>query len=420
MTKTGNKTTENKNENNKNKPSVEIQYEKKMTTNDNNNTTMIVDNDKNNPTTTIIIKPNTTIKTTNNNPFGKATKKKNPTNNNTNINNDDNNINKMTTTNNPTNNDPTNNEQKKATKHKTSWNIIVNPTKSAEQISTRRIVGGLLQAIKHKHLKTWMTTHPNHPYDPKEQGITDPNMIPTNKKEAEKYIEAIRTTKHGKLLFRLTFVSDVPMEEIIYDINFRKWLKSQKINMEISELKTPMPHYVGFFDTPLPETKKAKLMKARLDKLYNNRNLPFQIVLAPVYVDGHNNTTKFYMAVADETNVEAVKLMFKSCFALTNHHFFPLDQYLSLHRQQKVKLIQQQNYYYATHRTILINGFTDENPPIDMEPAAGTTMMAEMNTTTTSVNTNLSSNQYQILAEDHENEDKELDKTFDNNAENNC
>jgi hypothetical protein len=49
------------------------------------------------------------------------------------------------------------------------------------------------------------------------------------------------------------------MEDIIYDINFRKWLKSQKIKMEILSLTTPTPHYAGFFDTPIPEMKKQYL-----------------------------------------------------------------------------------------------------------------------------------------------------------------
>jgi hypothetical protein len=156
--------------------------------------------------------------------------------------------------NNTTNtNDNTTDKQKlnksNAAKEITSkWNSTVKPTAMNEELNIKLIVEGILQAIQMLHPQAWINAT-----DGSTDGILNINELPPNKNELAKYVEDIGTTYLGKVTFRLTFTTNIPMEEIVFDKTFKQWLRDQKMFMEISELPHANPLYVGFLDIPLPE-----------------------------------------------------------------------------------------------------------------------------------------------------------------------
>jgi hypothetical protein len=325
--------------------------------------------------------------------------------------------NKATNTKNPTgqqinninNNDNTMDKQQlnKANAAKdimSKWNITVKPTAMNEEINIKLIVEGILQAVQLLHPPAWINATDGSP-----DGILNINELPPNKNDLNKYVEDIRTTYLGKVTFRLTFTTNIPMEEIVFDKTFKQWLRDQKMFMEISELQHANPLYVGFLDTPLPEHRKLPLMKARFDNAYPTEKGKFQVVLAPISIDGQNYTSTFYMIVCNQPDLEHYQLLFQNAEEKTGHVFFPWNQFQSCKKSQKIEVVKQQQYYYATHRTTLLYNFTDANPPIKTTAKIGITP-----TTTNNEKPIITNNQYDVLSESMEQEEAALQTDMGN------
>jgi hypothetical protein len=206
----------------------------------------------------------------------------------------------------------------------------------------------VLQAVQFTNSKSWIKvnelTRQTDTKDPK-NGIYDVKDIPDSKEGAARFIEVVRKTTTGKITFRIQFVREVPMETIIYNTNFKKLLNSEKLQMEISELKSPKIHYIGFLDTPLPENRKIPLMKARFVKAYQKETGKYQITIVRVAIDGTNNTSSFYMIVCNPPDVKCYRKLFQKSDTETGNMFYPWNQFQTCKRSQKLELIRQQQHY---------------------------------------------------------------------------
>jgi hypothetical protein len=271
--------------------------------------------------------------------------------------------------NNNNNNQPKNNDIKKldptkaATKLESKWNIAVQPTTMNEELNVVVIVEGILQAIQVLHPTGWIKAN-----DGTNKGIYNINELPSTIKEANSFIEGLRKSKYGKLMFRITIVTDIKMDSIVYDKTFKQWLRNQKIHMDVSELETTNPQYVGFIDTPLPEYRKINLMKARFNKNYPTEKGRYQVILAPIIIDGQNYSSTFYMIVSDKFDVNYYQQLFLNTNETIGANFYPWNQFEACTKNQKIEIVKQQNTYYAMYKTTLIYNFSDENPPIKLQP----------------------------------------------------
>jgi hypothetical protein len=201
-----------------------------------------------------------------------------------------------------------------------------------EEISINIIVEGILQAVQMLHPQAWLNAN-----NGSDKGILNTGELPKTTEEANKYIEGIKKSRLGKVTFRLQFTTDTPMDTIVHDPTFKQWLRNQKIFMEISELTDPNPQYVGFLDTPLPENRKLPLMKARFQKAYPSEQGKYQIILAPISIDGQNYTSTFYMIVCNQPDIEYYQEFFADAEEATGHTFYPWNQFQTCKNHNKLK-----------------------------------------------------------------------------------
>jgi hypothetical protein len=171
-----------------------------------------------------------------------------------------------------------------ATKYATRWNITVTPNSTNNTIDIQQVLIGILQALQYIEPTTWIKQHGNTIFNGK--GIFNIKDIPTTKEEGALFMEDMRKSKQGKIIFCLQIITNTMTKEIIYSPQFKTWLKEQRIYMEISELELPNPQYVGFLDTPIPELRKLPLMKKRFQNAYPEESGQYQIVLALIHIDG--------------------------------------------------------------------------------------------------------------------------------------
>ena len=139
------------------------------------------------------------------------------------------------------------------------------------------------------------------------------------------FVEAERFGPGRKVLFRLHFTTDTPMNEIIQTHHFQQLTKTQNLKMTISELPTPTPRFVGFFDEPLPTDDRISLINARIEKAYKNKILfKYQTQVYHLRVDDPIQVSApFYLILADKDDLNRIRETFEDSAKKIGTAFLP-------------------------------------------------------------------------------------------------
>jgi hypothetical protein len=243
-------------------------------------------------------------------------------------------------------------------KIESAWTCTITPSQRNEKLNVRKIAGGILEAMHHMDKKIALKIFGND--QPEGKDITSSKDMPQTEKDINRYIEDPRMTGGNRLTFRLHLRSEQPVTSVISQQSFRRWMKSQKILMYQSKLKTTKPMYVGFIPEAHPEYKKIEFLEQRVAIILDDKALNFQITVAPIFVDGKSNSTSIYMILADKTDALKIRSKFEDYDHIIPD-FIPWDQYEDLPREKKLNIILTQQNLNLHQRSRVVSGFTNED-----------------------------------------------------------
>jgi hypothetical protein len=252
-------------------------------------------------------------------------------------------------------------------KHTTAWTCNIAARDNNLRAEVTPFLQGLIKALMFIHPPAWIKPHPN--ATKTDLKITTENDVIALADWQNEFAEDWHYAKNNKLTTRIHIVTDMPMEDIKNVPMFANWLKQQKIQMTVSELKTARPMYAGFFKDTLAETKRLKLFKTLLDTVYEPQDLfDYQIVVRTLYLDNSRLSAQFFLVLASFENVTTVRKTFESCKETIGIEFYPWNQYANLEPLQKGHILSIQREIQDTYRCAVIGGFTDSNPTMRLQP----------------------------------------------------
>jgi hypothetical protein len=321
-----------------------------------------------------------------------------------------------------------------ASKQTTAWTCTIAPRKDNARAEVTPFLKGFIKALMFVHPPAWIKTHPASTET--ELKITDENDVTKHADNIDHFAEDWHYIKNNKLILRLHIVTDMPMHEIANVPMFANWLKQQKIQLTISELKTARPMYAGFFKDTLAETKRLHLFKTLLEQVYKTNDLfDYQIVVRTLYLDNSRVSAQFFLVLTGSDDVNLVRQTFASSRDKIGIEFHPWNQYANLEPLQKGHILSEQKELQDLFRCAIIGGFTDSNPTMTLQPDPTTATLTPMDITmgntadqrTSDTNTTpiplstLTNNRYTILEtfEDEEVEDNYNNTTAASSENNN-
>jgi hypothetical protein len=245
----------------------------------------------------------------------------------------------------------------------TAWTCTIAPKHRNEKLELDKIITGIMDAMHHISPNIYLKPKPE--FNNKVDVLTASNEIPKEDIQLEKYIEQPRMNGSNKLTFRIHLSSGEPTRKTILHQSFRKWMQKEKIAMNISTILTAKPVYAGFWNEEQPENKKITFFEEKIKRLLNNETLDFQVIIAPIFVEGKSNSASVYMVLADVIQAPLIRKQLSVAEEEnTLPIFYPWNQYDDLPRAKKLSIIQDQQQNNLQFRNKIISGFTGANPYI--------------------------------------------------------
>lgn len=289
----------------------------------------------------------------------------NKTNTNTNNTNNNHNPNSNNSDNDPVTTNPTPTKPKTlATKYCTAWNCTFPPPPRKGPINMSAALSSMMKVLCNIEPDLWIKAYPKSAAP--DAKITSENDVPNDVPELDHFLEDPRFYKNGKLATRIHFVTNTPMKDIIIEQPFRNWLQNTRVSMIISELETPRPVYVGFFDEIVPSSDRIPLFRKQIEDVIETSHIKYQIITHPVYAKESTMHATFYMVLGDKNDNNDIQKAFKHSKALTGIQFYPWNQYASINAAQQAKIVLEQDDYNNMYRCAVIDGFTCEDTPMKL------------------------------------------------------
>ncbi len=295
-----------------------------------------------------------------------------------------------------------------ATTYKSKWNCTISPNQKDELPNIQSFLKGLIKALHYVHPPTWITPHPAALNQ--DAQITNEKDVPTTVTDIDLFAENPRYTSTGKLIMRLHFVTDKPMEEIIAVQMFKNWMRQQKLQMSISELSSPNPMFAGFFDDIIAETKRIPLLKAKIEQIYNPTDLfEYQIVIRTLYLKHLNTSAPFFVVLADFKDVQAIRKTFANSKQDIGTTFYHWKEYEGFAETKKASLIDEQAEIHRDYRCAILTGFSDANPTMHLPTENLPNAISNIDNNTTKIQTpDRSNNRFHLLESNDTSDDEEL------------
>jgi hypothetical protein len=232
-----------------------------------------------------------------------------------------------------------------------------NSTKSG-RFDKRRIILALLHAFQ--QLDATANIHPtltSECMQDQENTLRKDDDIPTLENDLNKYLEISPTTTSDCFQARILINSAFELHHFKRDPNFVSWLKSEHIQLDRNPLQQTMtPHQVGFFTHIVPRTDQTSLYERRAQLSVTPNCPPFFIQIK--YLTSTYVTTKVWNVYTAKDHADLVTEELKLAFNLPDlHQFYSWKEYRSLQPCQQVTILQIQNQFLSTYRSLLIHGF---------------------------------------------------------------
>lgn len=186
--------------------------------------------------------------------------------------------------------------------------------------------------------------------------------------------------EHGRLKFRLTIVMDKEFHLLRTNSTFMGWCSSENIHFMTSELRTTRLVYIGFFRKPLVGYNKMTAFKDRIGiNIGDIDKLPkYQLQIDKLHQTRYDtrarNSCLTYKVYCDEQDADKLVSILQATKWVDqpSDYFIPMKEFLSLAINQQITVINEMNAYFHTYRYIVLDGFKDNNPPMQLIPSRDT------------------------------------------------
>jgi hypothetical protein len=134
--------------------------------------------------------------------------------------------------------------------------------------------------------------------------------------------------------------------------------------IEYNNLESANPINVGFLDNIIARPEVASLYATRIENLLPTGSPRFNVTIQVLH--GPNRTLcRVFMIKCDKKYVaQLTKLLIKHKTPMFD--FFPFQSFLNMEEGKKLMVINNQNKFTNEHRSLLLNGFIDNDDNIPM------------------------------------------------------
>lgn len=237
----------------------------------------------------------------------------------------------------------------------------------------KSILEGILSSIQTVHPQAWIEA-----YDAtiQEEGLYSVEDIPASELELDTYMEDPRV-EHGRFKFRLQIVTDKEFYLLKANGTFMGWCSSENVHFTYSELKTTRPVYLGFFREPLVGYNKLSAFKDRIGiQIGDIDNLPkYQLQIDKLHQTRYDTRSKqscsTFKVYCDEEDADKLQEIFRTTHWADHNadYFIPMKEFISLAINQQITIINEMNAYSQAYRYALLDGFRNNNPPMQLSPS---------------------------------------------------
>jgi hypothetical protein len=257
-----------------------------------------------------------------------------------------------------------------ATAFRIPLNVRIIAQKSSKRdanYNVHTIVSSILIMLQKVHEKTWIG--PIDPNDSTLAPILSPGDVPSEEATLLEYAEDPSPTRRGHFQMRMYIHADIEFHKFKQDRTFMEWLQKEKLNLEVNTLATSKPVNVGFFANLHPRADLLDLYEARLKLLLPAANFPEYQLTTSMLFAGEAKCKVVVVSAATE-DVEKLALLFLSAGMESDQiDFYSWLEYTSLNLPRRLTVVNQQNTFSTTTRTLIVRGFTDANPTMQKAAA---------------------------------------------------
>lgn len=189
--------------------------------------------------------------------------------------------------------------------------------------------------------------------------LDDPSCIPNVKTTTDKFLEGQTQSNKGSVQGRVYIHTNMPFQKIRNDSSFSKWLINEKTSIKINTLNDATLSPAGFLIHCIPRLDYVHTIEQKYTKLMPSGTPPF--IVNPDNIYTINAKAKVLMIYTAHHDVEQVQ---KAFLNQPNTNFHEWNDYLGLVPRQRLTIINKQNKYMATYRSLFIDGFTNNETTI--------------------------------------------------------
>lgn len=250
------------------------------------------------------------------------------------------------------------------TKLRLPTSLRINPPKGQQvKYNISRIMAALLLGIQ--EVSDSASLGPLLQSDNDLPRINNIHQIPDEEELLLKYIDNPRAMKTGSFYANIVVHCDFEIHELKKNAKFRQWITNERIHLEYYPLRAATPMNVGFLYNIIPRDDTLKIQCGRLRNMLPEGCPDFHLVKQPLYM-GKTKTMVLVMK-ADEPNIPLLaQLMNAVNKKRADIEYYPWDSYLALNRLQRLTIINSQNKFTSSFRTLMIHGFADDDDDIPM------------------------------------------------------
>jgi hypothetical protein len=224
-----------------------------------------------------------------------------------------------------------------------------------------RIVVGILRALQMVDKNTYLNPIDKNSKTPKLYRSSD--LIPGNE-DVLQYAEEPKKGKFDSYTMRIYISSNRDLNYYKQNQGFREYITTEKMVIDYNDLESTNPINAGFLVNVIARPETMSIYKARINQLLPDRSPRFNLSVQALH-GPNQKTCRVFMIKCDKKNVvEIVKVLNKIVHPCIN--FFSFQSFLNMTPGKKLTVVLDQYNWSTNYRSLLLNGFKDNEDNIPM------------------------------------------------------
>jgi hypothetical protein len=220
-----------------------------------------------------------------------------------------------------------------------------------------RMLVAMLKALQIAHHDTYLTTiEDNNDIN----DISHHTLIPTDQKMVKQFIMEPLLGANKTFSTKIVIKTNHELKDYLNNSHFRTYITNESINLEYNSLPSIIPYNVGYIEQITTNRDTTTLHQQRIRMMLENDIPEFQITLQRIY-NKQGKSTFVAMVQSEKENVNIIINKLSNREKSDNFYFFPWSVYMSLPKEKKETLYQEQRLWNYNFRSIIIDGFQNNN-----------------------------------------------------------